>query len=126
MSVILVDIVSKWLMVERGSYALNRGVAFNLVEGISISGAVVVLMVFILMFWSKLREELSAWGVLLIVAGGIANIFSRFLWGGVVDWINIVGVLPEFNLADVAIVGGALVTGFSMLKEKKHEYTGNI
>jgi signal peptidase II len=51
-------------------------------------------------------------GLTLFIAGGVSNWIDRVAWGSVVDFLN-VGVGPVrtgiFNVADVAILGGAVV-----------------
>jgi signal peptidase II len=61
--------------------------------------------------------------VSLLIAGGVGNLIDRILRGGsVVDFLN-VGVGPLrtgiFNIADVAIMGGALVLFFYAFHKKK-------
>jgi len=61
------------------------------------------------------RRRLSGWpalGLALFVAGGLSNWMDRVTQGRVVDFLN-VGVGPlrtgVFNVADLAIMVGALV-----------------
>lgn len=58
----------------------------------------------------------------LIIGGALGNLYDRIVWGHVVDFIDIywgTAHWPAFNLADSAIVGGAIgmvVFGFSARK----------
>jgi signal peptidase II len=53
-------------------------------------------------------------GLTAALAGAAGNVADRLLRGVVVDFIAI-GRWPVFNLADVAIVGGAALAGASLL-----------
>lgn len=48
------------------------------------------------------------WGGGLMLGGGISNLFDRFFYGGVLDFISL-PLVPVFNLADALIVSGVLV-----------------
>jgi signal peptidase II len=53
-------------------------------------------------------------GVAAALAGAAGNLADRLIRGAVVDFVAI-GRWPAFNLADVAIVGGAGVVCVSLL-----------
>ena len=62
-----------------------------------------------------LRENmLLTAGLAAALAGAAGNLADRLIRGAVVDFVAI-GRWPTFNLADVAIVGGAAVAGASLL-----------
>ena len=64
----------------------------------------------------------------LIIGGAIGNVIDRLIHGHVIDFIKwYVGdhVWPAFNLADAAIVGGAVgLVLFSLIGGKKDSATG--
>ena len=65
-----------------------------------------------------------AFGLTLFVAGGLSNWFDRALRGSVVDFLNIgVGSLRTgiFNVADVAIVLGAVVLLVAEIRRDEHQ-----
>lgn len=78
---------------------------------------VVVLAVFIILplVWHSLYEYGNGrkiWGEVLVIAGALANICDRLLYGGVVDFICLSygdWAWPVFNIADMAIVVGVLL-----------------
>ena len=43
--------------------------------------------------------------LLLIFLGGLSNVFDRFAYGGVIDYVEILG-LASINVADIMILGG--------------------
>jgi signal peptidase II len=53
-------------------------------------------------------------GLVIALAGAAGNLIDRFVCGAVVDFIAI-GRWPAFNVADVAIVGGAAAVGAALL-----------
>lgn len=74
------------------------------------------LLVFVL-FQSELEKQMIA-GLCFIVGGGIGNIFDRFLYGSVTDFLHIdLGLFRTgvFNMADVSVMTGTalvIVHGF--------------
>jgi signal peptidase II len=53
-------------------------------------------------------------GIAAALAGASGNLADRIIHGAVVDFVAI-GRWPVFNLADVAIVAGAMVAGASLI-----------
>lgn len=74
-----------------------------------------------ILFSSKLKES-QALLIALIIGGGVGNLIDRLLIGGVTDFLNIgIGSLRTgiFNIADVAIMAGAIGLFFSELVAPK-------
>jgi len=55
-------------------------------------------------------------GMGLIIGGALGNIIDRIALGAVVDFIDF-GFWPVFNLADMAIVVGVIMTMVVVVKE---------
>jgi signal peptidase II len=55
-----------------------------------------------------------ATGIAAALAGASGNLADRVIHGAVVDFVAL-GRWPVFNLADVAIVAGAVVAGASLI-----------
>ncbi len=104
------------------SYRLNTDMALSLplvpwmyyplvalVIGILIYSMVVVIRN------AQVWEYLVIW---VIIAGAISNLVDRWLYGGVVDFINI-SIGSVFNIADVYIVGGAIMWFILSLRHGK-------
>ncbi|MGE4428527.1 MAG: signal peptidase II [Solirubrobacteraceae bacterium] len=89
----------------------NSGIAFSsfadspLVVGLLVLGAVGAVLA-----WFLRHTSLpGAWiGAGLLVGGAIGNTVDRLTLGSVIDFLRIRGG-PAFNLADVAVIAGALV-----------------
>ena len=135
--VLTLDIVSKVLVVaELGHETLrtlggaiyldqarNSGAAFSLGTGFTVLLTVVAIVVVAIILRTAGRMRSAGWAVALglILGGALGNLSDRifrepgFLRGHVVDWISVFGPngqhWPIFNLADSAIVVGAILAG---------------
>ena len=96
----------------------NLGVAFSMLsdmDGWFIVTMRLVIVVFVIWMWKKTPKDRSFahLGFALNIAGALGNIFDRFLYGHVIDYILFhtpVWSFAIFNLADAFIsVGAALV-----------------
>lgn len=81
--------------------------------GISIPNVWLIMIAFFgllcfSVFWRKEGSSLARIGWLLVIAGGLGNLFDRVAYGCVVDFIRI-GPFPVFNLADVFLSVGVLI-----------------
>jgi signal peptidase II len=106
----------------------NSGAAFSLGTGFTIILTVVAVgvVVFIVRTASRLRSTGWAVALGLILGGAIGNLADRifrdpgFGRGHVVDWISVFGpdakYWPIFNLADSAIVCGAILAALLALR----------
>lgn len=117
------DQVTKWL-VRRPASGLprrlfdgvrldvfhNYGVSFSTFShgGTLLKMAVAAVTVIVCAVWLLVPRRV-AWPLAFVVAGSVSNLVDRIRWGYVVDFVN-VPHWPTFNIADVAIVAGALVT----------------
>gem|GEM_PF-1122698 len=48
------------------------------------------------------------WPLISIILGGASNVFDRFAYGGVIDYVNILGI-ATINLADILILLGLIL-----------------
>ncbi len=74
-------------------------------------GAEVVLLVVIVEFGPFSQGVVAPTALGAALGGAGSNLLDRLRRGGVVDFIDL-GFWPVFNLADVAIVAGVLVSVF--------------
>jgi signal peptidase II len=136
--VLALDIVSKILVVANldarevvrtlgGAVYLdiarNSGAAFSLGTGFTVILSVVALGVVAVIVRTASRLRSAGWAIALafILGGALGNLADRVfrapgvLRGRVVDWISLFGPdgehWPIFNLADSAIVCGAILAG---------------
>lgn len=113
-SVLLIDQLSKFLIIKFGLASINQGVLFGTLFHGSITSLLFVFLILgLAMFWYFKRSYNL--GLLLVIAGGISNLIDRLYRGGVVDFIKL-PVGPAFNLADLAIVLGCVLLLIDLLK----------
>jgi signal peptidase II len=105
----------------------NSGAAFSLGTGFTIilSAVAIAVVVFIVRTAGRMRSVGWAIALGLILGGALGNLGDRvfrspgFLRGHVVDWISVFGPngekWPIFNIADSAIVCGAILAGLLAL-----------
>ncbi|MFH0826662.1 MAG: signal peptidase II [Candidatus Omnitrophota bacterium] len=96
----------------------NRGAAFGILKNqtllfISTSILAVVLISFSLR--DNKQRGLYSFSLSLVLAGALGNLIDRLRFGYVIDFLDF-RVWPVFNIADSAITVGALVLGWSLLK----------
>ncbi len=94
----------------------NSGAAFSMATGYTWMLTVIATCVVVGIFWMG-RRLVSPWwavGLGMILGGAMGNLVDRFfrspgpLRGHVVDFLS-VGWWPVFNVADPAVVGGAIL-----------------
>lgn len=96
------------------SYYENTGAAFSILEGgrwllVALTSVAIGVMIWFLLF--KNKSKLLSWSLVLIIAGGIGNLYDRIVLGYVVDYIRTLFIdFPIFNLADCCVcIGAALL-----------------
>lgn len=82
---------------------------------------VVILCVLYYLFTKKSLDKLTSIGLSCIVGGGLANLYDRFLYGSVTDFLFMdfgVAKTGIFNLADLSVTTGMILILLSTFKEK--------
>ena len=98
-------------------YTKNLGVSFSLfynnhklgpwILGF-VSLAIIIFITLILKKESKIRSKIA---LSCVIGGALGNLFDRFYYGGVIDFLDFHFFKyhwPAFNIADMAIVLGLL------------------
>jgi signal peptidase II len=98
------------------SLGLNRGMVFGLFSFqrpfyfyLITSFVILVLIFFLVYVYAEFKSGKSLIAHIMLLAGAVSNIIDRFIWGGVVDFVDFhVGSWHwyTFNIADVFIVVG--------------------
>ena len=86
--------------------------------------AAVLLFVLYYLFKEKQMDRLSVIGFSCVVGGGIANVFDRFIYGSVTDFLFIdLGFTRTgiFNIADLSVTTGMILILWSSLKQRKKD-----
>ena len=138
--VILLDQASKWFIEANVVYNTswmpldwlapifqithigNTGIAFGLFSGGSMIFALVAMIVTgaILYFAYSLPSGFMAMRIILgvILGGAIGNLIDRLRQGYVTDFLDF-GPWPVFNVADMAVVFGAIALAILMFHEER-------
>lgn len=94
---------------------------FNLDQEILIPfSAFIILFLSIFLFksWKK-KDWFSVGSLLLILLGGLSNLYDRLVFGYVIDWLWIFLVpISVFNLADLMITVGITLILVNLIKPK--------
>lgn len=105
-----------WTSFLEGRATWNKGISFGLLSA-SYYNLLVYSLVWLglgLVFfaWIRAKNKLDSLGWGLVVGGGISNLWDRWVFGAVLDFIYFhfnEWHFPIFNVADIAISIGALV-----------------
>lgn len=108
------------------TYIRNTGIAFGLGQNnnlffIFLSSILLVFLFALLVYWEKMKINDLKLKIAfsLIIAGALGNLFDRFLYGSVIDFLDFfVGRYhwPAFNIADASICAGAFLFVLSQMK----------
>lgn len=110
--------------------AFNTGMVFGItIYGIGRGAVLAITIVILALLFTLLRrghreDPYRSWGVGLAAGGALGNLYDRLRWtGGVVDFLGPIDLgfmlWPIFNLADIAIVTGALLVAASFGWEER-------
>ena len=107
-------------------YVLNQGMAFSLLSGrqtllILVTGAALLAMAYYL--FAKCRgQRLKQITLVLILSGGLGNLFDRVLNGQVVDYLELQFMnFAVFNFADICVCVGMALLIFCILFDEHDE-----
>lgn len=105
--IIFLDQASKFLAPGLGfDIVYNKGIAFGLFPDF----VWMIILPLVLLLTVVLKRHFSpTYYIPLIVGGGFSNLLDRVLFGAVRDWIAF-PLIPTFNLADLAISLGFLLS----------------
>ena len=114
-------------------YVKNTGAAFSMLSNntiiLSVISIVFCIAAVVYWFWKKPEHPMLRLAVVLLFAGALGNAIDRIAYKFVVDFISITWFdFPVFNIADMAIVGGAIAAVIFVLffdRDKKDGKTDN-
>lgn len=106
----------------------NKGISFSWLSTFKYSFLLkyisIIFILIIVYLWVKTSEKLEKFALSLILGGGISNLLDRFLFNGVIDFIQLdITILYPiiFNIADVAITFGAFFLLIQMIISKQEQ-----
>ncbi|MBU5677346.1 signal peptidase II [Alkaliphilus sp. MSJ-5] len=102
------------------TYVENRGAAFGLFQNQKLFFVITTLLVLGFIWFYAHHNRLNKMmivGLSLVAGGAIGNLIDRVRLGFVVDYFNAIIInFPVFNIADSAVVVGAVLIGIFILK----------
>jgi signal peptidase II len=130
--VLILDFFSKFIIVDHMHmgdsiyvlpffnivYAKNLGVSFSFLSNKHSFGPWLlafisfILVITLVAYARKITNKNQKRSIMLIISGALANIIDRFLYGGVIDFLDFYynrWHWPAFNIADTAIVLGVVL-----------------
>jgi signal peptidase II len=135
-AVVAVDQLTKWWALERLADApihvgwtlwlrltFNSGAAFSLGPGLTpfLKAAAVGLLVLLILMTRSVANVQSGLAMGLMIGGALGNLTDRLVrdhGGAVVDFVDF-GWWPVFNVADAALVCGAILLVLLELRQAK-------
>ena len=111
--------------------AYNTGAAFSFLADSSgwqrwLFALIALVVSAVLVVWLKRLKPTEIWlavALALVLGGALGNLVDRVLFGHVVDFILVHWqhrwYFPAFNVADMAITGGAILLALDMFKSEK-------
>lgn len=111
--------------------AYNTGAAFSFLADSAgwqrwLFAAIAIAVSAVLVVWLKRLKPTETWlamALALVLGGALGNLLDRMLFGHVVDFILLHWqhrwYFPAFNVADMAITGGAILLALDMFKSDK-------
>jgi len=101
------------------THVKNSGAAFGVLQNqraVFLIASIVVIIAILYYYWQDKSESKLINGSLgLVLGGAIGNLIDRVFLGKVTDFIDF-RVWPVFNLADSAIVIGAILLGIILTR----------
>lgn len=99
--------------------SINRGVSWSMfssdnpyIFGLVTVAVALFLGAFAWYAYERKQQHHSTFAETLVIVGGTGNLFDRFVYGGVVDFIHFhygAWSFPIFNVADICIVLGVFL-----------------
>ena len=111
--------------------AYNTGAAFSFLADAAgwqrwFFAAIAIAVSAVLVAWLKRLKPTETWlavALALVLGGALGNLLDRVVFGHVVDFILVHWqhrwYFPAFNVADMAITGGAILLALDMFKSEK-------
>ena len=145
-TVVVLDQLTKWLIRDvvldtarhievTGFFNIvevwNRGVSFGLFASDSpwtpylLSALAIAISIVLIVWLRKAETTFLALALGFVIGGAIGNVFDRFIWGRVYDFLDFHAAgyhWPAFNVADAAIsVGVALILLDGFIAKREDE-----
>lgn len=112
------------------TYVENTGIAFGLLQGfnyviVPLSIVIVAVCAYLLIKTVKQGKKLMPLALNLIISGAVGNIIDKVSFGFVVDFLELSFIdFPVFNVADIFVCTGAILSALIILFAKDGDVFG--
>lgn len=116
-------------------YVQNTGAAFGFFSEntalLSVITGIIIVIGIAALIMKKIKNKYLIATAVIIIAGGLGNLFDRIMRGYVVDYIRVLFIdFPVFNFADILVTCGAVMLMIYLLWDinndrKKKKAEGN-
>lgn len=134
LALLALDRLTKWWALERLSprgsipvlpffhltYVENTGAAFGMGRGMNaffivLSASLTAVLFYLMRVWDK-KGPWVRWGLILVAAGAVGNLYDRLAYRFVVDFLDF-RAWPVFNAADSCVTVGACCLAWGLRHE---------
>lgn len=114
---IIIDQLVKYINLKYypSAVSINKGVVFGFINNIYLVIILTFIGIVVLYYLFKNNNKNNIFPIVLILAGAISNIIDRFVYGGVIDYINLFNY-SQLNIADIYIFIGVAVYLYWLIK----------
>lgn len=108
----------------------NSGISFGMKPfgglwgGLALTGLTVSVVVALLVWMFREKDQWMRWGLACVIGGAVGNILDRFRLGAVVDFLLVhyqKYEWPVFNVADSFICLGVIILMIGQVRMKKNQ-----
>ena len=111
-----IPLIGDWM---RLYYVRNTGTAFSMFEGnryitVLLTSVLIIVCLIVIITEARAGHDLIPVLLTFVAAGGISNLADRLMLGYVTDMISC-GSFAVFNVADIAVTCGCVLTMLALL-----------
>ena len=111
-----IPLIGDWLSLY---YVRNTGTAFSMFEGnryitVLLTSVLIIVCLIVIITEARAGHDLIPVLLTFVAAGGISNLADRLMLGYVTDMISC-GSFAVFNVADIAVTCGCVLTMLALL-----------
>ena len=123
-SVVLIPGILGLRLLEGGNTGAAFGWFADSTKTLAVISCVCSAILLIVLMINRFDREIERWGIILICAGALGNLYDRVFIGSVTDYLEFLFMkFPIFNFADALVNIGCVLIAVSVffLPEKKRE-----
>ena len=118
-----IPVIGDWMSIY---YVQNTGTAFSMFRDnrfvtVFLTAALIILCIIFIVKEARAGQRLIPFLFTLVAAGGVSNMIDRLSLGFVTDMISC-GSFAVFNVADIGVTCGCILTMIALVLQYKDEY----